>query len=695
MGVSIGSNAPSETQVSSGGARKYRADIDGLRAIAVVAVVLFHADLGIIEGGFVGVDVFFVISGYLITGLIAGDLAQGKFSIVRFYERRIRRIFPALFAMLAFCTVMGWLLFLPRDFEKLGANVVGATTFVSNIFFWEQTDYFDGPAEMKPLLHTWSLAVEEQFYILFPLFLILARRWLAERWTLAIWAVALASFGLGLWMVRSSPSTAFYLTPFRAWELMLGSLLALGALPRMRSGWWRDVLGFAGLGAILWAATRFSDQTLFPGANALFPCIGTALIIHAGEDGSSLVGRLLSARPFVAIGRISYSLYLWHWPLIVFAGYAAIDQLSLWQSLGLVVLSFAVAALSWRYIEMPFLRRDAILPRGPLFAVASTATAAALALGGAIVLASGVPGRFPSRVDALADYVESVNPETDVCGSDQRQLAPDSPCTIGDPRHASIFLWGDSHAGALYGAFREIAEGGVSTVWGATPRCPPLVGVGSSRECIRGNRRRMNYILAHDEIETVVLAARWSLYLEGRATAAGPAETNGNAPHLVDRAGEILPRFSRQNREQFREGLAEAIRTLLDAGKRVVLVYPIPETGYDIPSTLARIVNNGGDPAAFTRPASLYFERQDVAFALLDSVGRHPRLIRVHPERSLCSDGRCQTYAGNAPLYFDSHHLSLPGARMLLPELRPALGLALGPPRDAGSQNMRTSATPS
>jgi peptidoglycan/LPS O-acetylase OafA/YrhL len=661
---------------ASESSRKYRPDIDGLRAIAVVSVLLFHAELGL-GGGFVGVDVFFVISGYLITQVIAGDLARGEFSIAIFYERRIRRIFPALFAMLAFCAVVGWLIFLPRDFEKLGANIVGATAFVSNIFFWEQTDYFDGPAEMKPLLHTWSLAVEEQFYILFPLLLIVARRWFGDRWALLIWPLALASFGLSLWMVAAGPSAAFYLTPFRAWELLLGALLALGAVPSVRSQLWRDALSVAGLALILWAVLRFSDQTLFPGVNALFPCFGAAFIIHAGTGGSSLAGRLLGRRPFVAIGRMSYSLYLWHWPLIVFAGYVAIDALSLWQSLGLVALSFAVAALSWRYIEVPFLQRNAAFARAPLFAAASSATIAAFALGGAIVLANGLPGRFSPRVDALSDYVESVAPDTDGCGSVRRQLAADSPCAIGDARHASVFLWGDSHAAALYGAFHELAEDGISTAWGATPRCPPLVGIGTDRECIRGNSRRLAYILAHDEIETVVIAARWALYLEGRAVDFGPAETNGNLPELIDRRGESWPLLSEESHARFRAGLSEAIMTLLGAGKKVVLVYPIPETGYDIPSTLARMADQGEDFAAFTRPARLYHKRQQVAFDLLDSVGRHPRLTRIYPERALCHKGQCWTYAGNAPLYFDSHHLSLPGARLLLPQLRSALERSL------------------
>jgi len=265
----------------------YRADIDGLRALAVLPVVFFHARLGPFTGGFVGVDVFFVISGFLITQLIVADVDRDRFSLRHFYERRVRRLFPALFAMLAVALLAAALLFLPADFRTFGRNVVGATLFVSNIFFWLQSNYFDGPAEIKPLLHTWSLAVEEQFYIVFPLLLVWLLKRRRESVVAVIAAVAVASFVASVVAVARDASTAFYLTPFRIWELMIGSLLALGAVPPLRTPREGEVAAGLGLALFLAAVVGFTEMTIFPGSTALLPVLGAALIIHAGSAGGN------------------------------------------------------------------------------------------------------------------------------------------------------------------------------------------------------------------------------------------------------------------------------------------------------------------------------------------------------------------------------------------------------------------------
>lgn len=651
----------------------YRADIDGLRALAVVPVVLFHADLPGFGGGFVGVDVFFVISGFLITQLIAQDAWAGRFSLAHFYERRIRRIFPALFAMLCAVMIAGAFLFLPADFRSLGRNAVGATLFVSNLFFWEQSDYFDGPAETKPLLHTWSLSVEEQFYIVFPLLLV----WLLKRGrshaVLAIGALALLSFAASVIAVAGDRATAFYLTPFRVWELLLGSLLALGAVPPLRSARAGGAAAAAGLVLILAAVIGFSAMTPFPGAAALLPCVGAALIIHSGSSGKlPAVGRWLAKPVPVFIGAISYSLYLWHWPLFVFAEYYQIHELSTFQSLGLVAACFALAALSWRFIEVPF-RKGRAMGGAPMFAAAGTVMACAVLAGTAVYVRQGMPQRFAPKVDALSDYAQSVNPMSDRCEAVELQLAPGSPCTIGDPARATQFLWGDSHAGALFGAFQAIAADGPATIYGATPRCPPLLGVGTSESCIAANRRKLDHVLARPEIRNVVIAARWSLYLDGRAVDLGPAETNGNLPELERADGRTLEQFSPEARAAFRSSLHDLIQSLLRGGKRVVLVYPIPETGYDIPSTLARLSSRGEDPSRFTTSTQRYLERNRFVRHMLDNLGEHSNLVRVRPRRVLCRGPKCLTNVGGKPLYFDSHHLSLPGARLLEPAFRQAL----------------------
>jgi peptidoglycan/LPS O-acetylase OafA/YrhL len=650
----------------------YRAEIDGLRAVAVVAVLLFHAKLGPFRGGFVGVDVFFVISGFLITQLIVADAENGRFSFLDFYERRIRRLFPALFATLCASLAAAALLFLPFDFRGFGRNVVGVTLFVSNIFFFRQTDYFDSPAEVKPLLHTWSLGVEEQFYILFPIMLVLLLRRRRETAVLALGAAAILSFGASVLVLPMSRAAAFYLTPFRIWELLIGSLLALGAVPQLRNAASRTLASALGVGFILAAVLLYSPMTPFPGLTALLPVLGAALFVHAETPGLSPVGRLLARAPAVFTGKISYSLYLLHWPLIVFAGYYWIHEPSLLQKLSLVAASFVLAALSWRFVELPFRRaRTGSSDRLPYAAGAAMACAALAGAG--IYWSRGLPGRFPPEVDALSSYSFSMNPKADMCGDVGLQLAPSSPCTIGDPASATQLLWGDSHAGALFGALDEISRTGPATVYAATPRCPPLLGVGTDAQCIRANDRKLHYVLAHPEIRTIIVAARWSLYVNGRATGLGPAETNGSVPELRTRDGRLLAQFSQAARHEFSKGLHGLVERLLASGRKVVLVYPIPETGYDVPSTLARLSNRGDDPGSFTTPLGAYETRQEFALETLDSFGDRPHLERVYPQEVLCRGRRCLTSKNGKPLYFDSHHLSIAGARLLEPQLRASL----------------------
>lgn len=325
---------------------RYRPDIDGLRAVAVLAVVLFHAGISSISGGFVGVDVFFVISGFLITTIIVKEIRRGDFSLTVFYERRIRRILPAFFVVMLFSAVVAYSLLLPQDFENFGKSLVAASLSVSNLLFWRESGYFDSTAELKPLLHTWSLGVEEQFYLFFPLLLMFIARFFKQRWTLWIVLIAFSSLLLSAWGAKHQPSATFYLLPTRAWELALGGLLAMGGVPPIHQRFWREIEALLGLGLIVWGISALTPESSFPGLNALYPCLGAALVIHAGSSGPSMVGNVLSWRPLVLIGLISYSLYLWHWPLLVFAKYYLIRPLTTLETSTVVASSFVAAIAS-------------------------------------------------------------------------------------------------------------------------------------------------------------------------------------------------------------------------------------------------------------------------------------------------------------------------------------------------------------
>ena len=333
----------------------YRREIDGLRAVAVLPVIMFHAGFQLFSGGFVGVDVFFVISGYLITTIILAELEQEKFSIVNFYERRARRIFPALFIVMLVCIPFAWVLLTPADLNSFAKSLIALPLFVSNIFFWRDLGYFETAAEFQPLIHTWSLAVEEQFYVLFPLLLMFFWK-LSKRWILiTLIFVFLASLSLAQWGSLYNPDASFYLLPTRGWELLIGTFAALNLSMTNRKEFSKglsEFLGWVGVALVLYAVFAFSKTTPFPSLYALVPTLGTVLVILFATQHNSL-GKLLGNNLFVGIGLISYSAYLWHQPVLAFARYLSkeLDQILI---LLLVSLVFLISYYSWRFIEQPF-----------------------------------------------------------------------------------------------------------------------------------------------------------------------------------------------------------------------------------------------------------------------------------------------------------------------------------------------------
>ena len=374
---------------------RYRSEIDGLRAVAVVPVILYHAGSDLFSGGYVGVDVFFVISGYLITSILVEDLAAGRFSIARFYERRARRILPALFLVLLCTTALAWAWMVPSQLDSYARALVAVVLFVSNVHFWRAEDYFAPAAELNPLLHTWSLAVEEQFYIAFPIFLLLLWRFGRRRMLPTIGALSLASLALAEWGWRNEPAASFFLLPTRAWELGAGALCALVLREGPVRG--RPLLAGLGLGLIAVAVFAFDDETPFPSLYALAPVGGTALVILFARAGSP-VARLLSLRAMVGIGLVSYSAYLWHQPLFALARVRSVAHPSPELMLGLVLATFALAYLSWRFVEQPFRGRTPVLSTRPAVFAASGAAAAVFV--GVGLYGQATAGRFDAWMAA-------------------------------------------------------------------------------------------------------------------------------------------------------------------------------------------------------------------------------------------------------------------------------------------------------
>jgi peptidoglycan/LPS O-acetylase OafA/YrhL len=643
---------------------RYRPDIDGLRAIAVLGVVLFHAGVQPLTGGFTGVDVFFVISGYLISSIIIKEIRRGDFSLTTFYERRIRRILPAFLVVVLFSAVLAYLLLLPRDFESFGKSLAAAGLSLSNILFWKESGYFDSSAELKPLLHTWSLGVEEQFYLFFPLLLLLISRFFKQRWVGWILAIAAVSFLLSIWGVRYQPSAAFYWLPTRAWELALGGLLAMGAIPLIQQRHWRELEGLLGLGLIAWGMFVLSPESAFPGANALFPCVGAAMVIHAGSGGSTMAGYLLSWRPLVLIGLISYSLYLWHWPLLVFAKYYLVRPLSVLETAGVIMVALIAATLSWHFVERPFRKHKARIDRRTVFVGGVAATAVVVSIGAWAVIKQGVPDRLPAEVVKLASGADDVSMSSRACMErNKRWKEGEGLCVIGEEgAKPSFVVLGDSHAGALMpGIALAAKEHGQAGLHAAMQSCPPLDGVANrndetGRNCIRFREGIVKQIEAMPEIQKVVLIARWPVYAEG--TRYGP-DDSGPKPVLLDMSGTTSG-----NHAVFALGLERMVKRLRQAGKKVFLVFSVPEIGLNVPSRLAKQkLFNAEDEI---RPTSQAFlERNKVVFEISKKLEVQYGVTVRYPHQLLCLEGRCSVIHEGRALYSDDDHMSESGAQFI------------------------------
>ncbi|HEV2561575.1 MAG TPA: acyltransferase family protein [Rhizomicrobium sp.] len=648
----------------------YRADIDGLRALAVLSVILFHYHVAPFSGGFVGVDIFFVISGFLITSLIHDEIAERKFSIARFYERRVRRIFPALFFVLAVSAIAAGILFFPYDLQHFGSSLEATIVFGSNFLFNATAGYWDTVAQRKPLLHTWSLAVEEQYYLLFPAILFFAAKGGEKLQRIAIALILALSLALSIWGVRAAPTSAFYLLPYRAWELMLGGMIAIGGVPAPKARWLREVLCLLGLALILFSIFAYSSETRFPGEAAIAPCLGAALLIFAGEGGSAISAGLASP-PFRAIGLISYSLYLWHWVILVFSKYALFRELDAVETVEMIVLSFAMAAISWRFIELPFRDRNNFSRRS-IFLMALAASLVGIGVG-AVFASNGLPQRYPPRIQRIIAVQSDLSyPKGDGCLDRRDRFSADSTlCRFGDPAAPPSFaLWGDSHAGMV---LPVIAEAAIAKhragIYAEKSSCPPLLGVNSSRArgCRAFDESIVARILSDPKIRDVILTADWAKSVTG-------------TPYRNDDSGDVFLSDDQsangislaQNKIIFERGLDRLVQSLKGAGRHVEIIASTPEIGWPVPETLARIELRGSN--VDIRPTlGDFLERQKPVFHIFDDMRQRYGVTIVYPHLRLCVGGRCMVAMGGEPIYLDSHHITYRGVELLRPTIEPLL----------------------
>ncbi|MFH6782267.1 MULTISPECIES: acyltransferase family protein [Methylobacterium] len=606
----------------------YRPDIDGLRAVAVLAVILYHVGLDGMPGGFIGVDVFFVISGYVITRGLLREADRGGIDLAAFYARRIRRILPALLATLAVTSLAAYWLLLPPQFEDYAASAAASALSVANLYFWRSSGYFDAAALYRPLLHTWSLSVEEQFYLLLPVSLLLALRLRLRPLWLPVAAVALASFGLSLYAGRFAPTANFYLLPTRAWELLTGTLLAMaprgaaGALPLVL----RQAGGLAGLGCIAVPALLYSEATPFPGAGAVPPCLGAALLIGLGEARERDVAtRLLAAGPLVVIGLISYSAYLVHWPLIVLGRIALMRDFDGAETVAVIAATLVLAALSTRFVERPFRRPSPGAPLRPVLAAGLLATLATAGLGWAGAASGGLPGRFPDFHLRPIPGTETWNHRTCFLFADQTWQAWDqAACTRTGGKDGLILLWGDSFAAHYVpGLIRHGDRLPGNLLQYTAAGCRPDLGVTSHvvPHCHAFNENALA-LIRRLGIRDVVLAARWGAQRD-RAVA---------------------------------DGLHETVARVTALGARVHVIGQSPEFPLD-PAILAYRQRHAppGEAGRWHPVADRGLNRT------LRAALPAPATF-IDPGAALCDGGSCPYAHGETLLYGDSGHFSSAGA---------------------------------
>lgn len=638
----------------------YWPDIDGLRAIAVLSVVLAHAQMPGFSGGFLGVDVFFVISGYLITGTLLKDTSQGRPSLLRFYERRIRRIVPALVVLLAACTVAALVLFSPYELRDYASSLLVSTAFVANLFFMVGTDYWS-PRYEVPLLHLWSLSVEEQFYILYPLVLL----WMSHRprWlTTSLVLLCVASFGLSELLAEGLPDNtfwdvfpdfapgtmAYYFAGSRAWELLLGaiaarpSVLTIAVWDRIGTRG-REALAALGLLLIIVPIFLFDRHTPWPGIHALATCAGTALLLALHTQHRTLVSRVLSLRPLVQVGLISYSLYLWHWPLFEFFKRSVLRTPTPAEYAVLIVLSGILAWLSWRFVERPFRRPGGGIDRRVVFRSAAASAIALTVLVAAVHMGSGFPGRFPPAMRLQYAILDGKKPwphQDTPPGCHVHNYGAPYPfdlCFQASPEHPGVVVWGDSFAGNYVPGFREESRNdGVTIIRASHANCLPvfdkrLVSPG----CLAFNRE----IAAHLDrrsIAGVVIAAR-----------------------IFVRQDLVL-------------ALRDTARSIVRKGIPVIIMGPTLEYQHAGPFYVARYADTGDprwiDSRPFLKPGLADFDRR--FHALFQN---EPGVTYLSVLHAVCHGLRCPMMIDGFPVQRDFGHMTDPGSRLFAKALWPVV----------------------
>lgn len=638
----------------------YRPDIDGLRAIAVLAVVFFHLGISGFKGGFVGVDVFFVISGYLIFSIISSEVQRGEFSASSFFTRRSRRLFPAYAVVLIFTTVGSWIFIFQYDFREFGQSLFSAALFMSDIFYFREMGYFSISSERMPLLHTWSLSVEIKFYIFFGfIYAVFALSKHIFKLLLALIAVQLLlCVYVSYWVSRDA---AFYIFLFRGWEFVIGSFVAWLALNKTKDytpTWKYHSAGVSGIALIAASIVFLDKQYVFPGALAIAPCLGTALLIWAGDGPASLLQRGLRSSPMVAIGKISYPLYLWHWPIFVLLNYVDLYDGTFFDNFLIIFLSFALSFLTYRYVEIPMRKSGFRMAWKGKVHVTTFALLVLSAVGFAIHLGNGFPNRMDANVTRFAEGAfDRPNRNTMCTPAVLGGEVLDGICRLSSKKYESpksILLWGNSHAEHFLPTLQKLSEEFKTDIYYNKVSCRTFDPSVSPQRCQSPVRSAME-MLKHGRITDVLLADAWIMATEG--SEAG-ALKHGQEPTLEEK--EDLKR-------KFKEQIGLTLDNLGRFNVSISVIYQVPTYAFNVPNRLSLYETFGLNIDEVGRSEHSHTERHSY---VTDTFNHENRISRsIDPALLLCANKAfCMTNMNGKALYYDDVHLSKNGALYVYPE---------------------------
>lgn len=637
---------------------KYRPEIDGLRALAVLPVIFFHAGFTLFQGGFVGVDIFFVISGYLITSILITDLDKQEFSIINFYERRARRLLPALFFVLIASIPLAILLLIPIDLKNFGQSLVAVSFFSSNFLFWLEFDYFDSASELKPLIHTWSLAVEEQFYILFPILLLFIWR-LGRNATLAIFFVLfLISLLLAEWASINSPTANFFLLPFRIWELLIGAFLSIliKQYGFIKSNFLNQIISLMGISMIILSIVFFDHETRFPGLVGLFPTLGTGFLILSAVSGT-LVFKFLTLRLIILMGLISYSAYLWHQPMLVYARYFFGENLNIFYLFVLCILPFIFAYFTWKYIEQPF--RDKVkFTRKNIFVFSFLGIILFSGIGLSMHFTNGLSYRLPDDLKEKNLFQPNINCSFSNYGL-KLFLSEEVKNCLNNSSN-SVFLIGDSHANALsYSLENELSKIGLGVINLSSPGCFPIFGTNNPIQSLGPNCTAMKDFIEQRVLNLkrpIILSSRWRLWIEGNRYNNGEGGIEwGNPSPASLKSNHTKENLYLHTKDEL---------TKLGEGLKLIIVNQIPEVGID--PIRNKFVNSD---RVLEHDYSQYLSQNDRTNSIFSGI-KNASLIRT--DKLVCdlNSKRCKTEIDGNLLYMDSHHPSINFSDLIAIEIK-------------------------